>query len=119
MRVLLLTLVARAALGSRLAIDFSTDEAFSITIDGTPWLHGGGASLGGRVLRPSGPWRQIKGKDARGTYKGRARRYGCRARRCGHPATVSLRARRPAARACSLCDVVSCEIIQVGGVADL
>ena len=41
MRVLLLTLVARAALGSKLGIDFSTDEAFSITVDGTPWLHGG------------------------------------------------------------------------------
>ena len=76
MRVLLLTLVARAALGSKLAIDFSTDEAFSITIDGTPWLHGGGASLGQQRLRPSGPWRQIKGKDARGKYKGRTRRYG-------------------------------------------
>ena len=37
MRVLLLTLVA-GAVGSKLAIDFSTDEAFSITIDGTPWL---------------------------------------------------------------------------------
>ena len=28
------------------------------------------------MLRPSGPWRQIKGEDARGRYKGRARRYG-------------------------------------------
>ena len=76
MRVLLLTLVARAALGTKLGIDFSTDEAFSITVDGTPWLHGGGASLGGHGLRPSGPWRPIKGKDARGKFKGRARRYG-------------------------------------------
>jgi hypothetical protein len=76
MRVLLLTLVARAALGSKLAIDFSTDEAFSITVDGVAWLHGGGASLGQQRLRPSGPWRPIKGSDARGRYKGRARRYG-------------------------------------------
>jgi hypothetical protein len=76
MRILLLTLVARAALGTKLGIDFSTDEAFSITIDGTPWLFGGGASLGQQRLRPSGPWRAIKGKDARGRYKGRARRYG-------------------------------------------
>ena len=28
------------------------------------------------MLRPSGPWRQIKGEDARGRFKGRARRYG-------------------------------------------
>ena len=76
MRVLLLTLVARAALGSKLAIDFSTDELFSITVDGTPWLHGGGASVGGHGLRPAGAWRAIKGEDARGRYKGRARRYG-------------------------------------------
>ena len=76
MRVLLLTLVARAALGTKLGIDFSTDEAFSITNDGVAWLEGGAASLGGHVLRPSGPWRQIKGEDARGRYKGRARSYG-------------------------------------------
>ena len=76
MRVLLLTLVARAALGSKLAIDFSTDDAFSITVDGTPWLHGGPVSLGGHQLRPVGAWRPIKGEDARGTYKGRARSYG-------------------------------------------
>ena len=76
MRHLLLACIAGAARGSRLAIDFSTDEAFSITVDGTPWLHGGGASLGGHVLRPSGTWRPIKGADARGKFKGRARRYG-------------------------------------------
>ena len=76
MRHLLLAFIAGAARGSKLAIDFSTDEAFSITIDGTPWLHGGGASLGGHRLRPSGPWRATKGEDARGRYKGRARRYG-------------------------------------------
>ena len=76
MRHLLLAFIAGAARGTKLAIDFSTDEAFSITIDGTPWLHGGPASLGGHVLRPSGPWRPIKGADARGKYKGRARRYG-------------------------------------------
>ena len=75
MRHLLLACIAGAARGSRLAIDFSTDEAFSITVDGTPWLYGGGATLGGHVLRPSGPWRAIKGEDARGRYKGRARRY--------------------------------------------
>ena len=45
MRHVLLAFIAGAARGSRLAIDFSTDEAFSITIDGTPWLRGGGASL--------------------------------------------------------------------------
>ena len=50
MRHLLLAFIAGAARGSKLAIDFSTDEAFSITIDGTPWLHGGGASLGGHRL---------------------------------------------------------------------
>ena len=76
MRHLLLACIAGAARGGRLAIDFSTDEAFSITVDGTPWLEGGGASLGGHGLRPSGPWRPIKGKDARGKFKGRARRYG-------------------------------------------
>jgi len=77
MRHLLLAFIAGAARGTKLAIDFSTDEAFSITVDGTPWLHGGGASLGGHVLRPSsGSWRPIKGEDARGKYKGRARRYG-------------------------------------------
>ena len=38
MRHLLLACIAGAARGSRLAIDFGTDEAFSITVDGTPWL---------------------------------------------------------------------------------
>ena len=51
MGILLLTLVARADLGSRLAIDFSTDELFSITIDGTPWLHGAGAMAGKAVIK--------------------------------------------------------------------
>ena len=75
MRHLLLACIAGAARGSRLAIDFSTDEAFSITVDGTPWLYGGGAALGGHRLRPVGAWRPIKGEDARGRYKGRARHY--------------------------------------------
>ena len=74
MRILLLLWIAEAARGGKLGIDFSTDELFSITVDGTSWLQGGGASLGHR-LRPSGPWRAIKGEDARGKYKGRVRRY--------------------------------------------
>ena len=45
MRHLLLACIAGAARGTKLGIDFSTDEAFSITIDGVAWLHGGGASL--------------------------------------------------------------------------
>ena len=59
MRHALLAFIAGAARGSKLAIDFSTDELFSITVDGTPWLHGGPVSLGGHQLRPVGAWRPI------------------------------------------------------------
>ncbi|KAH8063027.1 hypothetical protein JL722_2182 [Aureococcus anophagefferens] len=78
--LLLLPLAAAAALN----VTFHADDSFDVTIDGTPWLSGGGVSVqsGGELLStwsstlaPTGPWEFYGGADVRGDFTARRRGY--------------------------------------------
>ena len=78
--LLLLPLAAAAALN----VTFHADDSFDVTIDGTPWLSGGGVSVqsGGKLLStwsstlaPTGPWEFYGGADVRGDFTARRRGY--------------------------------------------